>query len=118
MLDLINELAEENKQLKNKKRTKYIHQHIIRITYPYQTDVEDTEHMIKNIQSIIMNETGIEPTIEEYLLWVLNYICDCAYQKEEQKGEKSLTDVSGIEREGTSDSSLGKLSHETCVVWS
>lgn len=68
LLDLINELAEENKQLKSKKRTKFIHQHIIRITYPYQTDVEDTEHMIKKIQSIIMNEAGIEPTIEEYLL--------------------------------------------------
>ena len=51
-------------------------------------------------------------------IWFLNYIWECAYQKEEQKGEKSLTDVSRIEREGTSDSSLGKLGHETCVMWS
>ena len=70
--DLVNSLAEENKQLKNEKKSKrkpkYIHQHIIKITYPYETDVEDTEYMIKHIKSVITRETGVEPTIEEYLL--------------------------------------------------
>lgn len=72
LFELINEIAEENKQLKKEKRSKrkhkYIHQHIIRITYPCQTDVEDTEYMIKHIKSVITRETGVEPTIEEYLL--------------------------------------------------
>lgn len=65
-------LKKENKQLKqekqSKRKPKYIHQHIIRITYPYQTDVENTKYMIKHIKSVITRETGVEPTIEEYLL--------------------------------------------------
>lgn len=69
---LLNDLHEENirlkKEKKSKRKPKYIHQHIIRITYPYQTDVEDTEYMIKHIKSVITKETGVEPTIEEYLL--------------------------------------------------
>lgn len=72
LFELINEIAEENKQLKKEKKSKrkpkYIHQHIIKITYPYETDVEDTKCMIKHIKSVITRETGVEPTIEEYLL--------------------------------------------------
>lgn len=48
--------------------TDYVHQHIIRIDYPPLTDVKDTEDMINHINSVIRRETGIEPTIEEYLL--------------------------------------------------
>ena len=70
--DLVNKIAEENIQLKQKKKskrkTRLVHQHIIRITYPYGTDVEDTKYMIKHIKSVITRETGVEPTIEEYLL--------------------------------------------------
>ena len=72
MFNLLNKLHEENTQLKqekkNKRKTKYIHQHVMRITYPYATDVQDTEQMIKHIRSVIKKETGVEPTVEEYLL--------------------------------------------------
>ena len=47
---------------------KFVHKHIITIEYPCLTDVRDTEHMIKHIKSVITRETGVEPTIEEYLL--------------------------------------------------
>ena len=72
MFNLLNELNEENTQLKqekkSKRKTRLVHQHIIKINYPYGTDVEDTEYMIKHIKSVITRETGVEPTIEEYLL--------------------------------------------------
>ena len=48
--------------------TDFIHQHIIRINYPYATDVRNAECMINHIKSVIRRETGTEPVIEEYLL--------------------------------------------------
>ena len=48
--------------------TDFVHLHIIRIDYPVAIDKKDTECMINHIKSVIKRETGVEPTIEEYLL--------------------------------------------------